>query len=195
MNKKQITREKLLDVTFEEVYIHGYNATSVDAILKKAKITKGSMYHHFKSKKELVLAMIEERLFVKMDTFFKFNKEEGKSVLYSFRKTFIGISKNKLLITYGCPLYRLMVELSAVDEEFDALLSSKAIQMKEGVKSLLQTGIDIGEFNVSLNTEVFAAFMLSAGWGILSMSPTLSSPKSYLDQSKFILLALESYND
>lgn len=46
--KKLSTREKLLDITFEEVYIHGYAATSVDAILKTAKSTKGSMYHHFK---------------------------------------------------------------------------------------------------------------------------------------------------
>jgi len=29
MTKKQTTREKLLDYTFEEVYIHGYNATSI----------------------------------------------------------------------------------------------------------------------------------------------------------------------
>jgi len=64
MTKKQTTREKLLDYTFEEVYIHGYNATSIDSILKKAKVPKGSMYHHFKSKKELVLAMVGEFWFI-----------------------------------------------------------------------------------------------------------------------------------
>ena len=195
MTKKQSTREKLLDITFEEVYIHGYNATSVDAILNKAQITKGSMYHHFKSKKELVLAMIEERLFVKMDLFFKYEKEEGKSVQDSFRKTFVGISKNKMLITYGCPLYRLMVELSASDNEFDTLLTSKARDMKEGIKDLLQLGIDIGEFNSSLDTEAFAGFMLSSVWGILSLSPTLSSSKNFIIQSRYILKELESYQN
>lgn len=93
MSRKQPTREKLLDITFEEVYIHGYAATSVDTILKKAGITKGSMYHHFKSKKELVLAMIEERLFVKMDIFFNFEKVEGRSVLESIRNTYAGMAK------------------------------------------------------------------------------------------------------
>jgi len=77
MTKKQSTRDKLLDITFEEVYIHGYAATSVDAILKKTQVPKGSMYHHFKSKKELVLAMVEERLFPKMNIFFLFEKVEG----------------------------------------------------------------------------------------------------------------------
>lgn len=102
--KKQSTREKLLDISFEEVYIHGYTATSVDAILKKSGVPKGSMYHHFKSKKELVLAMVKERLFPKIDTFFLFEKAEGESVLESIRNTYADMAKNKPLITYGCPL-------------------------------------------------------------------------------------------
>lgn len=193
--KKQTTREKLLDIAFEEVYIHGYNATSVDTILKTAQITKGSMYHHFKSKKELVLAMVEERLFVKMDTFFKYEKEEGKSVQDSFRKTFVGISKNKMLITYGCPLYRLMVELSATDKEFDTLLSAKAKQMQKSIMSLLQKGIDIGEYSDTLDMEAFSGFMLSSVWGILSLSPTLSSSKNFIVQSRYILKELENYQN
>jgi len=193
--KKQPTREKLLDITFDEVYINGYTATSVDAILSKAGITKGSMYHHFKGKKELVIAMIQERLFPKMDTFFSYEKEQGKSVTDSFRNTFVAIGKNKPLITYGCPLYRLMVELSATDKEFDALLSQKAIQMHQGIKSLLQTGKEIGEYNDKLDTDIFASFMLSSVWGILSMPPSLSSSKSFISQSCYILEKLESYKN
>ncbi len=195
MQKKQPTREKLLDITFDEVYIHGYNATSVDAILKKAQVPKGSMYHHFKSKKELVLAMVQERLFVKMDNFFKFEVEDNKTVMESFRNTFTVISKNKMLVTYGCPLYRLMVELSARDKEFDTLLTSKALQMQEGIKSLLLKGIETKEFDASLDVETFSAYMLSAGWGILSLSPTLSSSKNYINQTKYILNALENYKN
>ena len=193
--KKQPTREKLLDIAFEEVYVYGYSATSVDVILKKANITKGSMYHHFKSKKSLVLAMVEERLFVKMDTFFKYEKEQNKTVYQSFRKTFVGISRHKMLIEYGCPLYRLMVEMSVVDKEFDILLTSKVIQMKEGIKQLLQIGIEIGEFSEELDTEAFAGFLLSGVWGILSLSPSLSSSKNFITQSRYILKELESYQN
>ncbi|MFA7570564.1 MAG: TetR/AcrR family transcriptional regulator [Sulfurimonadaceae bacterium] len=56
------TREKLLDIAFEEIYHNGYANTSVDKILKKANMNKGSMYHFFKSKKELGLAVIRERV-------------------------------------------------------------------------------------------------------------------------------------
>jgi TetR/AcrR family transcriptional repressor of nem operon len=83
---KQPTREKLLDITFDEVYIHGYAATSVDTILKKAGIPKGSMYHYFKGKKALVLAMVQERLFPKMEAFFDFSPREGLEAYWEKKK-------------------------------------------------------------------------------------------------------------
>ena len=195
MTKKQPTREKLLDITFDEVYIHGYSATSVDTILKTAGIPKGSMYHHFKGKKELVLAMVEERLFPKMALFFDFEPREGKSVTETIRSTFASVAKNKPLITYGCPLYRLMVELSGVDKTFDILLSEKVVQMQDDLASLLQKGIESGEFNERLNTKYFASYILESTWGVLSLSPALSSSKHFLQHSKFILETLSTYTN
>jgi TetR/AcrR family transcriptional repressor of nem operon len=184
--KKQPTREKLLDITFEEVYKNGYSATSIDSILKIATVPKGSMYHHFKSKKELVLAMVNERLFPKMDEFFIFEIKDKKSVKESLRDTYSAMAKNRKLITYGCPLYRLMVELSPVDSDFDKLLSSKVIQMQNSLASMLQIGLDRGEFS-NIEPIEMAKFILNATWGLLSLSPNLSSKKEFLKQSKIIL--------
>ncbi len=195
MNKKQPTREKLLDITFDEVYIHGYTATSVDTILKKAGIPKGSMYHHFKGKKELVLAMVQERLFPKMELFFKFQADDGVSVTDALRGTFAGMSKNKPLITYGCPLYRLMVELSPVDETFDLLLSSRVTQMQENLACLLQQGVESGEFKETLPSRAVANYILESTWGVLSLSPSLSSSKHFVRHSKFILDTLAIYTN
>ena len=195
MNKKQPTREKLLDITFDEVYIHGYTATSVDTILKKAGIPKGSMYHHFKGKKELVLAMVQERLFPKMELFFKFQADDGVSVTDALRGTFAGMSKNKPLITYGCPLYRLMVELSPVDETFDLLLSSRVTQMQENLACLLQQGVESGEFKETLPSRAVANYILQSTWGVLSLSPSLSSSKHFVRHSKFILDTLAIYTN
>jgi len=192
--KKQPSREKLLDITFEEVYIHGYTATSIDTILKKAGIPKGSMYHHFKGKKELVLAMVQERLFPKMELFFDFERKEGASVTEAIRSMFAGMAKNKPLITYGCPLYRLMVELSPVDETFDALLSARVVLMQGNLALLLQKGIDSGEFNETLHAKDFASYILESTWGVLSLSPSLSSSKHFVRHSRFIFDTLAIYN-
>ena len=189
--KKRNTRERLLDITFEEVYINGYASTSVDAILKRAAVPKGSMYHHFKSKKELVLAMVKERLYPKMDEFFKLNSTN--SAYEALESLFTAMSKNKMLITYGCPMYRLMVELSPIDKDFDNLFIAKYNQLVGSFSLLLQKDIKSGLLKKELNTKEFASFVIHSTWGTLSLSPTLSSPKNFLKDSNYILRLLKNY--
>ncbi len=59
MKTKKDTKDLLLEITFDEVYTYGYQGTSVLKILEKANLNKGSLYHYFKNKKELVLAAID----------------------------------------------------------------------------------------------------------------------------------------
>lgn len=40
---KQTSRDKLLDVTFEEIYKYGYSGAGTASIFKKADVPKGSM--------------------------------------------------------------------------------------------------------------------------------------------------------
>lgn len=61
MAKEKDTRTLLLKITFEEVYTNGYQGASVLKILQKAGLHKGSMYHYFANKKEMVLAAIQEK--------------------------------------------------------------------------------------------------------------------------------------
>jgi TetR/AcrR family transcriptional regulator, transcriptional repressor for nem operon len=50
------SKTKLLDAALNVVRAKGYAATTVDDICHAAGVTKGSFFHHFKSKDELALA-------------------------------------------------------------------------------------------------------------------------------------------
>src|ERR1017187_9002090 len=50
------SKTKLLDSALHVIRAKGYAATTVDDICHKAGVTKGSFFHHFKSKDELALA-------------------------------------------------------------------------------------------------------------------------------------------
>ena len=52
------SRQKLLNATLHVVRSQGYAATTVDDICAAAGVTKGSFFHHFKSKDDLALAAI-----------------------------------------------------------------------------------------------------------------------------------------
>lgn len=53
------TRERLMDAAEERFLVHGYGGTSVDAILEGTGLTKGAFFHHFGSKHDLALSLIE----------------------------------------------------------------------------------------------------------------------------------------
>jgi TetR/AcrR family transcriptional regulator, transcriptional repressor for nem operon len=53
------SKTKLLDAALHVIRAKGYAATTVDDICTTAGVTKGSFFHHFKSKDELALAAIE----------------------------------------------------------------------------------------------------------------------------------------
>src|SRR5258706_4414831 len=53
------TKERLLDATLQLIWEESLGAASVDAICEKAEVRKGSFYHFFKSKEDLVAARLE----------------------------------------------------------------------------------------------------------------------------------------
>jgi len=53
------TKERLLDATLQLIWDESLGAASVDAICERAEVRKGSFYHFFKSKEELVAAALE----------------------------------------------------------------------------------------------------------------------------------------
>jgi AcrR family transcriptional regulator len=64
------TRNKILTTSFQLFSQQGYDSTGVAQICETASISKGAFYHHFQSKHELFLALLEEWL-TNIDAAFK----------------------------------------------------------------------------------------------------------------------------
>lgn len=114
------TKEKLLAVTFEEIYENGYYSTSVDKILKKANMNKGSMYHYFKSKKELVLAVIDAHVFAYIDKKYSAILDTNDNYIDSMFEVLK--NRDSFNFTLGCRLNSLVQELSHHDQDFKVAL-------------------------------------------------------------------------
>jgi TetR/AcrR family transcriptional regulator, transcriptional repressor for nem operon len=56
---KHESKTKLLNATLEVIRAKGYTATRIEDVCEAAGLTKGSFFHHFKSKEELALAAAE----------------------------------------------------------------------------------------------------------------------------------------
>ena len=190
MIEKRSSRDKLLDVTFEEVYRYGYCGAATATILKKAGVPRGSMYHHFESKKAMVLAMIEERLVPKVREFFDFEMRADSSALEIVEHTINKIADNPMLIKYGCPLHRLMFEMGALDVDIASACEGEFAHLVENYAKVLAYGIKRGEF-VEVDATSYASYFIASTWGFLSRTPEKSSKERFLEDVTFIMMGLK----
>lgn len=61
------TKQKILEVARELALKQGHVSTSIDEIIAKAGITKGSFFYHFPSKQDLSYALIEQFSSIEME--------------------------------------------------------------------------------------------------------------------------------
>ncbi|WP_158966084.1 TetR/AcrR family transcriptional regulator [Paraglaciecola sp. L3A3] len=57
----QPRKQHLVDTALILFNQHGYHATGIDLILAQAKVSKATLYKHFRSKDELILAALQQR--------------------------------------------------------------------------------------------------------------------------------------
>ena len=188
MNQMQPTREKILDAVFKLVYINGYNGTSMTMILKECGIPKGSLYHYFKSKKEMVLAVVKERLSPRMDEFYKLEVVDDEHGIDTIIASILRVSHKEELVQFGCPLNRLNQEVSPIDKDFEVEINNIYEKIKNKTKYLL----DNSSLKEGVESDSLAEFIIASVWGNLSLSPKQSSKKRYLASTKHLINYLKS---
>ncbi|HHD75792.1 MAG TPA: TetR/AcrR family transcriptional regulator [Campylobacterales bacterium] len=159
---KQETREKLIDSAFNTFYRQGYQGANIASILKEVNINKGSMYHYFKSKKELGLAVVDERIRQNI-------KDKYQSILKSktpYQTLFETLRLSPDTLIYGCPLNKMSQEMVYIDEEFNKLLSSVYEDFEKSISQILNKAIEVGEIP-SCTPNITARLIISTYEGAL----------------------------
>lgn len=123
--KGQDNHQKIVDVANKLFYQRGYNQTSFAEIAEVVGIPKGNFYYYFKSKDDLLAAVIDHRIqqitsmLVEWDVQYKLPKER----LHRFISMLLNNEED--LVRYGCPMGSLNVELSKTQPE----MQTKAKEM------------------------------------------------------------------
>lgn len=185
---KQSTREKILDAVFSLIYIHGYNGTSISMILKECKIPKGSFYHYFKTKKDVVLSVIKERLHPKMDEFYDLQPLNNEHPIDTISRNILKAAEKNELILYGCPLNRLNQQMSFIDEEFEMQINNIYKKIKDKIVNILQKS----SLKNNIDIETLSEFIITSVWGSLSLSPKNSSKEKYINSIKHLITYLNT---
>ena len=120
------TRQKLIETAVRLFAERGYNATGMADILAAAEVHRGSLYHAFPSKRDLLLAVldyyrsgIEERLLT----------PAWADVENPIERVFALLDRYRLFLIdshcyFGCPIGSLALELHDADEHVRAMLAA-----------------------------------------------------------------------
>jgi AcrR family transcriptional regulator len=166
MKQKEDRRAQILQAAFEAFAEKGYDKTSMDDIVKRSGTSKGTLYWHFKNKKDLFLATIN-MLLGDLNT--------GAQALAQ-QEDLPAADRLRLLFseaTQGFLEDRKMIGLFA-NAFFHSYQNAEARQMMmdayrpfiDWAAQIVQQGIDRGEFR-AVNPMTAAAAMVGGGDGIM----------------------------
>jgi len=195
MTKATATKMVILEKAFELIYVKGYQATSIDDIIARTKVTKGAFFYHFKNKDEMGLAVITDLMTPQMNSSFvnelKCEKDPVKAI-YSLMEQLL-LKSPLLLREYGCPAGNLSQEMSPLDPHFSKALLVLFNQWKDRLKDSINKGKKAGLIRKDVDAKQVAYFVMAGYWGIRNVGKLDGSAdcyRVYLKQLKHYLKSL-----
>jgi TetR/AcrR family transcriptional repressor of nem operon len=165
MKKTCETKEKLLQVGFDLIWDSSYGSVSVDDICKRAGINKGSFYHFFPSKADLVVEAYQEYWKVKrpaMDRIFSPHVPPLERIQGLCRYIY-AVQKEKAEQyghVCGCPYASVGSEVATQDEKIRAcseqLMNSSGKYLESAIADAIR------ESSVTVKNPVTASRTLGA---------------------------------
>ncbi|WP_203337334.1 TetR/AcrR family transcriptional regulator [Nocardioides limicola] len=109
------TRERIIDTANRLFYEQGYEQTSFASIAQAVGISRGNFYYHFKTKDEILDAVIEARLSSTREMLTTWSDESPDPLERVRRFVEIVITNQRDIENYGCPVGTLTNELAKLD--------------------------------------------------------------------------------
>lgn len=171
-------KEAVFRATYEALLRHGYADLSIQRIADEGEMSKSTVYHHFDSKADLLLAFSERLLMQRAEEIVLETDADPLTILTRvFDLVFLGEARDgTTLADFTNPdLNRIYLELRAQavhDPEYRDHFDSLDGMMREFAAELVREGIDAGIFR-EVDPEAVAAtvYLLFEG-GLMLKSTT-----------------------
>ncbi|MCG8493719.1 MAG: TetR/AcrR family transcriptional regulator [Sneathiellales bacterium] len=112
---KQETRDRIVEKADDLFYQQGFEKTSFADIADQVGISRGNFYHHFKSKDDILTAVIDRRMEKTKGMLKDWERETQSPAERIGCYIQILIANQAKIRLYGCPVGTLTAELSKLD--------------------------------------------------------------------------------
>lgn len=163
----QAVTDKILDTAERLFYGQGYNNTGINQVIEEADIAKASLYKHFASKTDLLVAYLQRRHQIWFD---RLEAEIDK----------VSNPKDKLLVIFdhhidrqefrefgGCPFVKANDEAGMSDPRVLAEIQLVKQHLKDFIKKLVASS---GHKKLLTDEELIALIFMMAEGGVVAAS-------------------------
>lgn len=186
MSKGEETRARIVAQAAELFNQHGFEGSSLAALMEATGLEKGGIYRHFSSKEELAVEAFDYAWGAAMEARMHGLDSVPNSVdrLKQFVANFV---ERRPAVTGGCPLLNTAIDA----DDGNDILRQRALKALRGWRgrlgSIIRQGIDRKEIRREVDPKDLATIIISSLEGALMMSrlegnrEPLRISQSYLD--------------
>ena len=193
-------KERIIAAAFELFLKHGFKGVSLKDIIQSTGLSKGAIYHHFSSKREIYVAAVDEYYLkilqnIDLDDENENFKDRIRSRFQFACQLFDYVEQTgNDGIQYPIRSFFIFQLESERDEELRAVIKKNLVNYRNKVQAIIQSAIAKGEISVQLTSQVIAEQILSMIEGIAIHHSTLEKDSMAFLQKKYNQL-IGSYLD
>ena len=181
MTPETDTRSRILSTAREMFHGRSYADVGIQEICEAARVQKGSFYHHFPSKRDLALAVLDEMADEWANGFVAeaFDAESPPverldyliDAAYYWQKASTDLEGRMR----GCLFGNLALEMSTRDDVMRAKLNYVFDKARDKFRATLDEAVAAGAL-AAMNTEATASAMLAYLEGVILLAKTRNNP-------------------
>lgn len=170
------TRLRILQAAFDEMYEHGYQGMRIENILKKTKLAKGALYHHFSGKQALGYAVADEVLYQQVEVVWQPLTQSNDPITdFCLLLRDMCDSATAKDIEKGCPINNLAQEMAGLDQGFNQRLNVIYQHWIDTIGNALKNGQKHHAVRADISPDTVSIFIVSTIQGAMGIAKCMQS--------------------
>ncbi|WP_139489759.1 TetR/AcrR family transcriptional regulator [Brevibacillus dissolubilis] len=188
--KTAYNRSHVITVASDLFLRKGLNNTSMDDVVKESGVSKSNIYYHFKSKEELLVAVLDYRINMIQQSLHSIQQASHLPVTSRLQLVFASLAEELASRSCigGCPIQSLMSAPMTVTKD-------RINQFFEGMQAmvamLLSEGVDRGEFRRDIPISQTATLFVSAIEGSIMLAESQGDSTVIVQSGETLLHLLQ----
>lgn len=179
--KAEETRERILEITSEEMCRVGFRAMGLNDILHKLKMSKGALYHHFRNKLELGYAVLDELYATRFSSQWVSPLDEENPLQATIEcLEAMPLAMEEDNIRCGCPINNLATEMSPIDEGFRLRIERVYKRWHSRLIEAFLRAQDKGYMRKDVKAEEVAIFLIATVQGAFTISKNSQNSELFI---------------